>query len=199
MLFKRRFRQTVPPLNTTSTADISFMLLVFFLITTSMDSRMGLQRVLTPADDEHHEKQREVERRNVMILQLDAHGKVSCNGKPADLSHLADILVDFIANEQDDPQKPLRTNRIAEGIGQPAVCDMHIIQIEAAPTATYDAYFAVQNSIVAAYKILRERYAQRYFHRTFAQLSPEQRQAVVTCVPQRIAEVDSNSVKGGEQ
>ena len=68
MLFKRRFRQTVPPLNTTSTADISFMLLVFFLITTSMDSRMGLQRVLTPADDEHHEKQREVERRNVMIL-----------------------------------------------------------------------------------------------------------------------------------
>lgn len=199
MLFKRRFQQSVPTLNTSSTADISFMLLVFFLITTSMDSRMGLSRVLSPIDDEHHEKQRDVERRNVMIISLDAQGKVSCNGQPAEMSRLADILEDFIANEKDEPDKPTRNMKIVDGIGQAPVCDMHIIQIEADPAATYDAYFAVQNSIVAAYKCLRDKYSKRYFHRSFAELTPEQRQSVIACVPQRIAEADSNSEKGGGQ
>ena len=197
MLFKRRFRQSVPPLNTTSTADISFMLLVFFLITTSMDSRMGLSRVLSPIDDEQHERQHDVERRNVMIVRLGADGKVECNGQQTEQSRLADVLVDFIANDNDDKDKPAKSVKIVEGIGQVAVSDMHIVQIEADPAATYDAYFAIQNSIVAAYKTLRDRYAKRYFNRPFAQCTPEQRLAVVTCVPQRIAEADGGNEKGG--
>ena len=50
MLIRRR-RHTVPKLDATSTADISFMLLTFFLVTTSMDSDKGLIRQLPPADN----------------------------------------------------------------------------------------------------------------------------------------------------
>ena len=45
----------MPQLNTTSTADISFMLLILFLVTSSMDVDKGLSRPLPPIqpDEEH--------------------------------------------------------------------------------------------------------------------------------------------------
>ena len=50
-MFGRRHREPVPELNTSSTADISFMLLVFFLVTSSMDSDKGLATQLPPPED----------------------------------------------------------------------------------------------------------------------------------------------------
>ena len=59
MITRRKPRQ-VPRLNTTSTADISFMLLVFFLVTTSMDVDRGLRRMLPTLDDKTEQQEMEV-------------------------------------------------------------------------------------------------------------------------------------------
>ena len=67
----RREKRSVPQLNTTSTADISFILLVFFLIMTSMDTDKGLSRML-PAmtDKERQEETTDIERSNVLSIRL---------------------------------------------------------------------------------------------------------------------------------
>ena len=66
MRFRRKHRE-VPGLNTTSTADISFMLLVFFLVTSSMDTDHGLARKMAPID-EHKQEQQDVNRSNVLQI-----------------------------------------------------------------------------------------------------------------------------------
>ena len=76
MRFQRRQRE-IPELNTTSTADISFMLLVFFLVTSSMDTDHGLGRQLAPMDDQRQE-QHDVNRSNVLQISIDDNDQLTC-------------------------------------------------------------------------------------------------------------------------
>lgn len=83
-------------LNTTATADISFMLLTFFLVTTSMDVDRGLVRQLPSLDDEHekHNDFVEVERENTMAFVIDSKGKLTLNGKPIDVRQVRSRVAD---------------------------------------------------------------------------------------------------------
>lgn len=72
MLIRRKQHET-PGLNTTSTADISFMLLIFFLVTTSMDVDKGLLRQLpSPEPQKKEQQQSVVDKANLMALCLTA-------------------------------------------------------------------------------------------------------------------------------
>ena len=86
MIFRRK-RREVPGLNTTSTADISFMLLVFFLVTTSMDVDKGMNRQLPPKQDEKQEMQ-DVDKSKVMSLSLSEEGLLTIDEKPADIDKI---------------------------------------------------------------------------------------------------------------
>ena len=75
MLIRRKQHET-PGLNTTSTADISFMLLIFFLVTTSMDVDKGLLRQLpSPEPQKKEQQQSVVDKANLMALRLTAGGR----------------------------------------------------------------------------------------------------------------------------
>ena len=78
-MFRWKHRD-VPELNTTSTADISFMLLVFFLVTSSMDTDKGLGRKLAPMDEQQQE-QRDINRSNVLEIKIDDHDVLYCDDK----------------------------------------------------------------------------------------------------------------------
>ena len=69
-MVKREKRHSIPELNTTSTADISFMLLIFFLLTTSMDSDKGLGRMMPPPEPDKQEEMQDVKKDNVLTLHL---------------------------------------------------------------------------------------------------------------------------------
>ena len=79
-MFARRHRRSFG-LNTTSTADISFVLLIFFLVTTSMDQSKGLVRQLPPMEPAE-QTPTEVDRRDVLTFALAANGTVTVDGKP---------------------------------------------------------------------------------------------------------------------
>ncbi|WP_273178330.1 ExbD/TolR family protein, partial [Hoylesella pleuritidis] len=74
-MFRHRPRR-VPRLNTTSTADISFMLLIFFLVTTSMDVDKGLSRQLPPPDLHPQTEETNVEKHNLMTLEITADNRL---------------------------------------------------------------------------------------------------------------------------
>ena len=131
MRFGRKQRE-IPELNTTSTADISFMLLVFFLVTSSMDTDHGLGRQLAPMDD-HHQEQRDINRSNVLQISIDDNDALSCDGKVVTLDELQQQVESFLASRQSS---------------------QYVIAVETGRKTSYNAYFEMQNSIVAAYRKL---------------------------------------------
>ena len=92
-LFSHR-RRSVPGLNTTSTADISFMLLILFLVTSSMDVDKGITRQLPPAQTQKQDQApSQAEQRNVMDIRVMAGGQITVNGQPQPLQQLSLIHI----------------------------------------------------------------------------------------------------------
>lgn len=165
MRFRRKNRD-IPELNTTSTADISFMLLVFFLVTSSMDTDRGLGRKLAPLDDQRQEV-RDINRSDVLQVRIDANDSLFCDGESVTLTALRQQVESFVASRQSG---------------------RHIIAVEADRQSTYDAYFNMQDAIVAAYRTLRDKMALSQYGHRFSQCSTEERDAIMRRYPQRISE-----------
>ena len=93
-MFRRRKRE-VPGLNTTSTADISFMLLIFFLVTTNMDVDKGLIRQLPP-DRKNDNQESFVSKGTTLDLTITSHSKLLIDGKPSSFEGLDKKIEVFV-------------------------------------------------------------------------------------------------------
>ena len=175
-MFFRRKQRDVPQLNTTSTADISFMLLVFFLVTSSMDTDKGLSRQLPPIDDEP-QKEGDIRRSNVMQIRLDKNDSLWIDQKAVSFSALQQQVESFVASRQ---------------------TEQYVVGVQTDRATSYAAYFEMQNTIVAAFHALREKMAmQRYGHH-FSQCTPEEHDIIVKRYPLRISEAQPTQ-EGGAQ
>lgn len=173
----RNNKRRVPSLNTTSTADISFMLLILFLVTTSMDVDKGLSRKLPPVDDSKEEQLTDVNKSNVLRLELTAKDELLADGNPIKTAELKEMVVRFVGMQADRSK--------------------HVISVDADRNASYDAYFNMQNEIVAAYNALRDMRARKLYKRPYGKCTPEQKKAIMEYYPQRIAE--TYPLEGGGQ
>lgn len=196
-MFERK-KKRIPGLNTTATADISFMLLVFFLVVSSMDTDKGLSRQLPPPTDEKQEQEQLVKERNVLNLVIDAHDRLTCNGDTIGMDDLTDRVADFVANDRNASDKPEKSVREVHLFGRCQVSDRHILSLQVSRKTSYDAYFQMQNAVVAAYMRLRNQKAQQRFNRCYAQCTPEQRRSIDMIYPQRISESQPTE-EGGAQ
>lgn len=189
MLFRREKRK-VPLLNTTSTADISFMLLIFFLVTTSMDMDKGLSRLLPPTTPpEEMVNDLEVSARNVMKVHILDNNQVTVNDEPIAVSELKGKVQTFVENAGNSDQLPEKHERTIGLLGKCMVTDKHIIQMQAERKSSYDTYFSVQNEIVAAYHALRDQLARKRFGHPYSECSEKEQEAIRAYYPQRISEV----------
>ena len=185
----RNTRHKMPALNTTSTADISFMLLIFFLVTTSMDIDKGLPRQLPPKQDQKQtEQSAETAERNLLRLAIKADGTITANGQPIQPGKLGKRAADFIGNPKALPTLPETSVKDILGLGRVTVSDRHVITIDIAPDAPYDSYFKVQNQLAQAYATVRDRLAMSRFRRHYTLLTEQQRDAIRQCYPQRVTE-----------
>ena len=96
MLFGKKKTRQVPGLDTTSTADISFMLLIFFLVTTSLDTDDGLTRYLPPMPQKNEQKQMDVNRNDIMNIRIDDSDRMTCNGDTISSQQLEKKVASFI-------------------------------------------------------------------------------------------------------
>lgn len=176
MLIRRKQRET-PGLNTTSTADISFMLLIFFLVTTSMDVDKGLLRQLPSPEPQKKEQQTVVDKANLMALRLTAGDTLLVNGKPMQVSQLKEETIRFV-------------HRLGK---------KHLISIESDRDADYNLYFQMQNQLMEAYSQLRNETAQKKYHRDYALLNNDQKEQVRNICPQRITESYANAMNHADQ
>ena len=187
MHFKRRKRRRVPGINTASIADISFTLLILFLVVTSMDDDKGLARMLPPVTPDM-QKPTEIKERNVLQLEIDERDSLIINGEKAKYSSLKDRIKWFVDNPNNDPLLPEKQEEDIYPLGKCSITKGHIIQLKPSRNASYEAYFKVQNIIVDAYHELRDSMAILKFKRNYAQCSDDQREALRTYYPQKVSE-----------
>ena len=184
-------KREVPEINSSSTADIAFLLLIFFLITTSMDTDMGLVRQLPPMPDENQPKNEDIEikERNILQVMINRNNEIMCNGQIIAINELRERAKTFIANPNNDSDKPERI--VVENIdffGDYVVTKNHVISVANDGDTSYSAYFEVQNELVAAYNELRNQLSQLKWRKDYDALNDDQQKAVRKIYPQKISE-----------
>ena len=197
-MFGRRRNKKIPELNTTSTADISFVLLILFLVTTSLDPDKGLTRILPAISHNETLKPSQIERRNLMDIRILADGTIECKGNVTATDDLKEVLKDFIDNPTASDSLPQKTLIDIPLLGGCMITDRHIISIETHREAPYSCYFNVHDIIDKAYRELRDTLALRRFGVTFAACNDHQREAIEKYYPQHISEVYNTADKENE-
>lgn len=192
-----RKKKKVPGLNSSSTADISFILLIFFLVTTSMDTDMGLARRLPqPPEPNQEDAQIDVKERNVLNVRLNAAGNLMVNHDFIDVMQLRARAKEFIENKNNLPTLPEKHAKNIDGLGQCFVTDKHVISVQTDRGTPYNVYFLVQNELVAAYNELRDELAIAKFGRPYDRLSEDDQVAIRTYYPQKISEAEPKNYGG---
>lgn len=190
-------KRKVPGLNASSTADISFILLIFFLITTSMDTDMGLARRLPPPpEDENSEAEIDVKERNILNVKVNSLGQIMVNGDLLDIAQLCDRAKEFVKNENNDPNLPEKHAKNIPLLGMCAVTDKHVISVQTDRGTSYNVYFQIQNELVRAYNELRDELSKAKFGKLYANLTDEQQEAIRGYYPQKISEAEPKNYGG---
>lgn len=184
-------KRAVPGINSSSTADIAFIILIFFLVTTSMDTDMGLARRLPePPSDDTQKKDQDIKRRNLLVVYLNMYDQVMVGDEPVEVSDIRQRAKDFIANPYNDETLPERKAKDIDFFGNMQVTDQHVISLQNDRTTSYQLYIEVQNELVAAYNELRNEISQQKWQKNYSELSEDQQKAVREVYPQRISEAE---------
>ncbi|MDR2125834.1 MAG: biopolymer transporter ExbD [Prevotellaceae bacterium] len=182
-----RKKKEMPELNGAGMSDISFLLLCFFLMTSSMDQSMGIHRVLPPIPPDDQEIINKVKGHNVLQVLVDGQDRLSVNARIMDLNDLKDEAKEFIKNEANDPTKSSKKEEDIPGVGIVQVSEA-VISLQNVRSTSYEAYLRVQNELTKAYSELRDEAALEIFGRKFADLNETQRDAITKIYKQRISE-----------
>ncbi len=184
----------VPEINSSSTADIAFLLLSYFLMTTTMNQDSGLQRRLPPMPNKDQEvEDQKVNRRNIIIVKINSADRLFAGNEPIEVSGLKDKVMEFLQNPNDDPKLPEKAPKEIEGFGTYNV-SKGVISLQNDRGTSYQAYIAVQNEIVKAINELRNNFAKANFGKPYVSLSEEEQEIVREAIPQNISEAEPKDV-----
>ena len=187
-------KRSTPALNTSSTADIAFLLLCYFLMTTTMGSQTGLSRRLPPMPDKDQQQvDQKVNRRNIIIVKINSADRILAGSEPIDVSQLKDKIKEFLSNPADDPNLPEKEMQDIEGFGQYPV-SKGVISLQNDRGTSYRAYIAVQNELVKAVNELRDDFSRNNYGKAFASLSEDKQDIVKKAIPQNISEAEPKDV-----
>ena len=188
----------IPEINASSMADISFLLLIFFLVTTSMDVNQGLARRLpAPIPPDQKIEDTDINKRNLFVVKINWENKLLVQGQELDVRQLRAKAKEFIANTNDAPDMPkLFEEDFGEPFGTLKYTKEHVISVQNDAETQYQAYLEVQNELVAAYNELREECAQQYFHVSYTELDEEWQKKIQKIYPQKISEAEPKNYGG---
>lgn len=173
-----------------SSADIAFLLLCYFLMTTTMGSQTGLSRRLPPIPDENQKAQdQKVNRRNIIVVRINAQDRLLAGNEPMDVSQLKDKIKIFLTNPTNDPNLPEKVPTEIEGLGTRMV-SKGVISLQNDRGTSYQAYIAVQNELVKAVNELRDEASMAEYGKVFMALSEDQQRIIKDVVPQQISEAE---------
>lgn len=196
-------RRLAPEVNAGSMADIAFLLLIFFLVTTTIESDYGISRRLPPKIET--ESKMILQERNLFEIQLNQSDEILAQGVPINVHELKAKLKAFLDNGSDTCAycKGMRDNSMSE---HPTKA---VVSLVNSRETSYEMYIQVQNELLTAYDELRNREAQRLYGLSYASLltqfrDPDQMnqkdliasriKVVEALFPEKVSEKEDSSV-----
>ncbi|MCB0479888.1 MAG: biopolymer transporter ExbD [Flavobacteriales bacterium] len=190
-----------PEINASSMADIAFLLLVFFLVTTTMDTDFGLARRLPPPLPDEMEEPPEIKQRNVFVVLVNANDQLLVEGEIMDISQLKLAAKEFIANPYGKEELPEKELKEVPFFGNYEI-SKQVISLQNDNGTSYNMYIQVQNELARAYNELRNELAEEKFGKSYDMLverdDEERVKAVRKIYPQRISEAEPKDIGGAQ-
>jgi len=181
--------------NAGSMADIAFLLLIFFLVTTTMDTDTGLSTLLPPPVEEEPEDTPPIKERNVFSVLINSQNQLLVEGKPMEVSDLTEAVKEFIVNPMDDENLPEKNVKEVEFFGTVEI-GKGIISLQNDRDTEYQTYLMVQNELSRAINELRDDLSKRKFGKEYGKLEKEEQKAVRTIYPRKISEAEPKNIGG---
>ncbi len=189
-------RRAAPEINAGSTADIAFLLLIFFLVTTTMDVDTGITRKLPPPV-ENPDEDVDVKERNVLKILVNSHDMLMVDGKRSDVRLLKDKTKDFMALHPDNPDYPEITTKFVEELGKEFPASKGVISLKNDRGTSYEMYIKVQNELARAFNEMKDERSVELFGVKYSQLVDENKiKAINKLVPVRISEAEPEDIGG---
>ncbi len=161
-------RKGAPEVNAGSMADIAFLLLIFFLVTTTIETDAGLDRMLPPIEPPDTDVI--IRQKNIFTVNINRNGQLLVEDNLMEIKDLRDAAIAFLENGADGSCNYCKGRKDPSSSDNPTKA---IISLKNDRETKYSTYITVQNELVGAYNDLRNREAQRLFGRDFTKMEAE--------------------------
>ncbi len=141
MMLKKKKREGAE-INGSSMADIAFLLLIFFLVTTTINVDTGIGMVLPPPLDPEQEPP-PIRERNLMKILVNSQGLVLMDEEPVPITEVRDKLIEFISNPENNEELAISS-------------DAAIVSLKTQRETPYSIYIDMLDEVMGAYKDLRD-------------------------------------------
>lgn len=185
-------RREIPEINAGSMADIAFLLLIFFLVTTTMNTDQGILRKLSPYTPED-QKPPEVRERNIFVVLVNRENNLFVEEKVLDNQSLKEKTREFILNPENKPDLPEKKIKHIDLLGDVEV-SKGVISIKTDRGTSYKMFVSVMNELSAALNEVKNEASLKYFGRPFKEITERQRDAINDAVPVVISEAEPNKI-----
>ena len=178
-------RRTAPEINAGSMADIAFLLLIFFLVTTTIEKDRGLVRALPP-DQPTEQEPPIIKEKNLFVVIVNNNGDLLVENEPMEMKDLQEAAIEFLDNGG-VPRGQEGYCDYCQGKRNPSSSDYPdkaIITVKSLRESSYESFITVQNELVGAYNFLRDRESERLYGWKYSEVS---------------AQIDEGVYKGNEE
>ena len=187
-------KKKTPGINASSMADIAFLLLIFWLTTTTMNSDKGLQRRLPPMPEEGAQQEDvKINRRNIIQVKINSNDRIIAGGEIMDVSMVKDKIKEFITNPANLETLPEKEMKQIEGFGEYPV-SKGVVSLQNDRGTSYNAYLQVQNELARAFNEIRDDFSRQNFGTVYNNLDEDKQKIVREAIPLSISEAEPKDV-----
>jgi len=189
-------RRAAPEINAGSIADIAFLLLIFFLVTTTMNVDTGITRILPPPVKNKNAKV-DVKERNVLKILINNHDFMLVNGEPTTVNGLVGKIVDFMSIHPNNKAYPQVKEEYIPELGKKVMMTKGIVSLKNDRGTSYNMYIQVQDAIAKAFNEMKDQQALKYYGLKFSELVNNNKiKTINKLVPIRVSEAEPENVGG---
>lgn len=190
-------KRELQEINAGSMADIAFLLLIFFLVTTTMDTDSGIVRKLPPMPEPNSEQEDiQIKERNIFVVLVNRNDQLMVEGEQMNIKDLREAAKEFIENPANEANLPAKEAVTYDFLGTLEVTKKHVISLQSDNGTSYKTYIAVQNELAAAYNELRDELSLSRFSKKFDDLDKEHQDVIEDVYPMKISEAEPKNVGG---
>lgn len=181
-------KRKIPQINAAPQADIAFLLLIFYLVSTTMNVDSGIQRMLPPWVEKTQDNN-QINDRNVLKVMVSGQDRLLIGSDMVDISQLSERVKEFVVNPTNSASLPEKSEQEIDIIGKYNV-SKGVISLQCTRETSYNMYLQVQDELSYAIRELRDDLSMQKFGKLFGDIESEQQAAIRKAIPTSISEAE---------